>query len=76
MNKLVEIRLKKGHSLQKAAEEMGVSFMTVHCVEKGKQVPRLRTLAKLSKYYGLDPITIFQIVVKERQKKSPFQKTS
>ena len=74
MNKLVEIRLKKGHGLHKAAKEMGVSFMTVHCVEKGKQVPRLRTLEKLSKYYGLDPITIFQIVVKEHQKRA--QKTS
>lgn len=76
MNELIRIRKSKGHTQRDAAREMGVSYMTVHCVEKGKQMPRLRTLAKLSKYYGLDPITILQIVVKERQKKSFLLETS
>lgn len=76
MNELIKIRKSKGHTQRDAAAEMDVSYMTVHCVETGKQVPRLRTLAKLSKYYGLDPITILQIVVKERQKKSFLLETS
>ena len=76
MNKLVEIRMKKGHGLHKAAKEMGVSFMTVYCTETGKTLPRLKTLDKMTHYYNLPPLTIIKTVIEERQKRGSLSRPS
>lgn len=76
MNELVKIRVKKGHTLQDAAAEMGVSFMTVHCTETGKTLPRLKTLDKMTHYYDLSSMTIIKTVIEERQKRGSLARPS
>lgn len=52
-NSLVRIRTKRNHSTREAARMAGVSQNTILNVEKGLTYPNLRTLTKLSDYYGL-----------------------
>lgn len=76
MNELIRIRKSKGHTQHDAAKEMGVSYMTVHCAETGKTLPRLKTLNKMTHYYDLSPMTIIKTVIEERQKRGSLARSS
>jgi transcriptional regulator with XRE-family HTH domain len=51
--RLKQVREKKGVSLRGLAAEAGVSFTTIHRIEKGEETPRFATLEKLAKALGV-----------------------
>ena len=51
--RLKQVRERKGVSLRVLAAESGISFTTIHRIEKGEETPRFSTLEKLAKALGV-----------------------
>lgn len=52
-NRIKELRLKKGISQQKLADNVGVTRQAVSLFEKGDRDPKLETWIKLADYFGV-----------------------
>ena len=52
-NRIREIRLEKGISQQKLADEIGVTRQAISLFEKGDRDPKLETWIKLADYFGV-----------------------
>ncbi len=49
-----DLRLKKGFTLRELAKEIGISSAYLNQIENGVKVPSLKTLKRLTDYYGLN----------------------
>jgi transcriptional regulator with XRE-family HTH domain len=58
MKPLREARREKALSIEALAEESGVSTKTIVQIELTRSLPKLRTIGKLSKALGVEPIEI------------------
>jgi len=69
-NRLQQIRISRNHSTRKAGRKAGLSQNTIINIEQGKSSPNLRTLSKLSIYYGLPIHELIKVVedIKNDQK--------
>jgi len=65
MTTLREYRYQRLLSLDDLAEKAGVSNKTIVQIEHGRQLPKLRTIRRLSEALGVDPMEIdeFAIVI-------------
>lgn len=53
MNRIKEVRKKKGLSLQQVADAVGVGNNTISRYETGKREPKLETWNKLAEYFNV-----------------------
>ncbi len=53
-NMVAELRLQKGLTQERLAEEAGISVRTIQRIEKGESQPELYSLNRLSEILGLD----------------------
>ncbi|MCT0164024.1 XRE family transcriptional regulator [Lactobacillus helveticus] len=53
MNRIKEVRKKKGLSLQQVADAVGVGNNTISRYETGKREPKIETWDKLAKYFNV-----------------------
>lgn len=55
MNRLRELRIKKGLTIQQVADGIGVSNGTISRYEQGSREPKLDTWKKLADYFNVTP---------------------
>lgn len=53
MNRIKEVRKKKGLSLQQVADAVGLATNTISRYETGKREPKLETWNKLAEYFNV-----------------------
>lgn len=59
--KLRELRLRVPLSLAELAQRAGMSYHSLHNMERGKQVPRIQSLRALAEALGCDPADLMVI---------------
>lgn len=53
MNRLRELRLKRGLSQQELAKKVGISNQSISSYEKGVRKPKIEAWKKLADYFGV-----------------------
>ena len=53
MNRLRELRLKRGLSQQELAKKVGISNQSISSYEKGVRKPKIEAWEKLADYFGV-----------------------
>ncbi len=56
--KLRELRANRGLSVRGLAKEAEVSTETVYSVEHGRRQPSMKTLGKIARALGVDPVDL------------------
>lgn len=69
MNRLRELREKRGFSLRKVGDDLKISFVTIGQYERGERQPDNDMLLVLADYYG---VTVDELL---RDKNQPSQKS-
>lgn len=68
-NRIKELRLEKGLSQRKLAEETGISQQSLSFYEKGDRNPKIETWQKLADYFDV-PVTYLQGITNDEVKKN------
>ena len=62
--RLYTIRDKKGETLEKVAEAVGISHVALSRYENGQRMPKMDILARLAEYYG---VTVDSLIGREKE---------
>lgn len=76
MEHLGVIRINQNLSLRDLAERSGIAWVTIHAIERGRQVPQARSIRALSTALDVDPESVIEFAAAREQRRQRMRRNT